>query len=556
MDTILSYFHQGINAVIPFIILLGILIFVHELGHFLVARWCGIRVEVFSLGFGKKIFKYKKGDTTYALSLIPLGGYVKMFGEQPGETISEEDKKVSFTHKTVWQRIAVVAAGPLMNFFFAIFIFSIIALIGEDARKPQIGDVLSGSTAAEVGFVSGDIILSVNQTPVETWEDFQRHLNLDSVKDIPLNITVQREATSEKKDIQVKAQAIPNPNVLSSYAFIGEVDGILPYSAGTTLGISSQSPLYALGVRTGDIITSVNAKPVKYWRQLEAALLAANPKESLVLEIESPGEKNNDKKTLTLAGQNNWSKYSLDTLQIENSELYLNKVVDNSPAAKIGLKSGDRIVKIDQVQIQRWDQILNKIKSYSGSGSIQLEVLRDGQNLRFDINPEITKQMNGQGGEEKRFTIGIIPFINIANFEYMKVYYSNPLKVLSRGVEKTWNITVMTLISFVRLFENKISPKNIGGVISIGQAASETFKVGLSQFLQMMAIISVNLFILNLLPIPVLDGGHLLFYIIEAIKGTPVSLRKMEFAQQIGLALLMGLMVFALFNDFNRLLNP
>ena len=133
-----------LSGIVPFVILLGILVFVHELGHFSVARMCGVRVEVFSLGFGKKLFSYKKGDTTYCISLIPLGGYVKMFGEQNGDTVSEENRSVSFSHKTVWQRIAIVLAGPLMNFFFAVFVFSLISIIGEETRAPVLAEIEIG----------------------------------------------------------------------------------------------------------------------------------------------------------------------------------------------------------------------------------------------------------------------------------------------------------------------------------------------------------------------------------------------------------------------------
>jgi regulator of sigma E protease len=161
METIFGFLGTGASAILPFIVLLGLLIFVHEMGHFLVAKFFGVRVEVFSLGFGKKILKYKKGDTTYCLSLIPLGGYVKMFGDDPNAPIAPEEQKYSFTHKPVSQRIGVVIAGPLMNFFFAILVLFVVALIGQNGRAPIIGDVIPGTSAYESGFRSGDQILSV-----------------------------------------------------------------------------------------------------------------------------------------------------------------------------------------------------------------------------------------------------------------------------------------------------------------------------------------------------------------------------------------------------------
>jgi regulator of sigma E protease len=240
-------------------------------------------------------------------------------------------------------------------------------------------------------------------------------------------------------------------------------------------------------------------------------------------------------------------------LGFESSELYLFKVVPDSPADKAGLKAGDRIVRIDQLEPMVWEEVLGSVKSYKGDKPLEIAVLRGSESHVFRITPEMTSHMSVQGTEERRFTIGINPWISIATPESIILPITNPIAGIVRGAVRTWDVSVMTVVSFLRLFQNKISPRNIGGVISIGQAAHETLKMGLAQYLTMMGAISVNLFILNLLPIPVLDGGHLLFYSIEALKGTPLNMRKMEIAQQVGLFVLMSLMVFALFNDVSRI---
>lgn len=554
---IFSILHSGLSAIIPFIILLGILIFVHELGHFLVARWCGVRVEVFSLGFGKKIFKYKKGDTTYAISMIPLGGYVKMFGDQNGDQIAEEDRKVSFTHKNVYQRIAIVLAGPLMNFFFAVLVFFAIALMGEEAKTPVVGDVTAASPAYVAGFRSGDKILTINQKPINTWEDIQRSLSLKEKQDLLLDVQVQRENGTETSKVSLTAKAEPNPNPLSSFDFVANVEGLNPYSLGTTIGVLDSSPLKALGLKTGDTITAINGQKVTYWRQLDVVLGSQNAKDPLSLEVMGKRENEATEKpmTVTMAALASIPSYSLKNLGLESSELYLSKVMDDSPAQAAGLLAGDRLLEINGTPLTKWEDVINSIKSSDGKNPAKITVLRDGKNIGLEITPKMTKQMLPTGVEEKRYTIGIAPIVNIAPAETMTVYADGIGSALGRGVQKTWEVSVMTVMSFVRLFQGQISPKNVGGVISIGQAASETFKIGINPFLQMMAIISVNLFVLNLLPIPVLDGGHLVFYVIEMVKGAPLSLRKMEMAQQVGLAILMSLMIFALFNDFTRLLG-
>jgi regulator of sigma E protease len=553
---IFDFLHQGLSAIVPFVILLGILIFVHELGHYLVAVWCGVRVEVFSLGFGKKILQYKKGDTTYAISLIPLGGYVKMFGEQLGSDISEEDKKFSFTHKTVWQRIAIVLAGPLMNFFFAIFIFFLVALRGEQIKSPVIGDVANSTAAYSAGFRSGDTIISINGKSIRSWEDVTLSLSQKESQDVQLNVVVQREAGSQET-LNTFAKAEPNPNILSRYTYMANIEGLTPYAAGTAVGVVEGSPLQAIGLKTGDVITEVNGTKVTFWRQLEKVITEANPREKLTLNIS--GKRDNDSTdknfALTLAPIDSISQFSFSNLGIENSELYIYKILENSPAQAAGLQAFDRISEINGVRVDRWDDVIKNIKSFDGKNPVSISVIRAGRLENLKITPKLTTQMTPGGAEDKRYTIGISPIPNIAMPDFVLIKSDWVGSAIVRGVEKTWDISIMTVLSFVRLFQAKISPKHIGGVISIGQAASETFKIGLTQFLQMMAIISVNLFILNLLPVPVLDGGHLMFYVIEVIKGAPLSMRKMEIAQQVGLALLMSLMVFALFNDFTRLLG-
>lgn len=555
---ILASFHSLLSTIVPFVVLLGVLIFVHELGHFLVARWCGVRVEVFSLGFGKKILKYKKGDTTYALSLFPIGGYVKMFGDQPGEEISDEDKVHSFTHKNVWQRIAVVFAGPLVNFLFAIVLFFGVAIIGEEARTPQLGDVAQGTAAYAAGLRSGDKVLSVNGTDVATWEEMQKALSMKENHDLPVTLIVQKENSTQTQTLNMTAHAVANPNVVSPFPYIAEVDGVTPLAEGTTVGVPATSPLYALGLRTGDTIDTVNGKKVAYWRDLLPLLSSQNAAQPLVLDVLRSEEEDKEplKMTITLAPTTAIASYSLPSLGLESSELYLEKVVDKTPAQAAGLLKDDRLVSINNVTLTKWEDVINNIKSFDGKNPVSISVLRQGKPLQLQIVPKMTTQMLANGTEDKRYTIGIAPVVNMASPETTIVQTSNPLTALSRGISRTWDMSVMTVLSFVRLFEGRVSPKNIGGVISIGQAASQTFKLGLVPFLQMMALISVNLFVLNLLPVPVLDGGHLLFYFIEAAKGAPVSVKKIALAQQVGLAILMSLMIFALFNDFSRILSP
>lgn len=551
MELIISYLHQGFSAVVPFVVLLGLLIFVHELGHFLVAKFFGVRVEVFSLGFGKKILKYKKGDTLYCLSLIPLGGYVKMFGDELGAELPEDQKRYSFLHKPVLQRIGVVLAGPLMNFFFAILIFFIVALVGEELRSPIIGDVAPSSEAYRYGFRSGDTLVNIGGKEVRSWDEFQDFLN--QTKGTEISVGVQRQLGGPPEMIKAKSVIKPNPNILSSESQIGEVDGLSFLSRQAVVGVRGGSFAAKVGLKSGDRIAAVNGHLVKHFRDLENLLIALSG-QTINLDIERSNFEGSKVEKLKIDLIN--AKFSsLDGLGLDISDLYLAKIMDGTPAAEVGLKEGDHILKVNGVEAMVWDDVLSKVKAFSGEGSLTFEVERDGALRTFQITPKLTTQPTQQGGEEKRYTIGIIPTLAFSNPTVAVVKAKSIPEALSRGLSRTLDVTSMTVLSFLRLIQNKISPKNIGGVISIGQAASETYKSGITHFLQMMAVISINLFILNLLPIPVLDGGHLLFYTVEALRGAPLSMRKMEIAQQIGLALLMGLMVFALFNDFSRILG-
>jgi regulator of sigma E protease len=563
MNIILNLVQGAFFSIVPFVILLGILVFVHEFGHFIVARLNGVRVEVFSLGFGKKIFQYKRGDTNYCISIVPLGGYVKMFGDQPGAEVSEADKAHSFTHKNVWRRISIVLAGPLMNFFFAVLVFFIVAIIGEDFRTTAVGDISPETKAYQFGLRSGDKVVAVNDTAITTWDELDSRLA--ELHDQQAILQVQRADTPSPIAVKVDVAAKPNPNVLSTDPIVGEVEGLTSLSKATRVGVMKNSPLAAAGLKSGDIITAVNGTKVSYWRELDSVLQKQDTKAPLVLDIEryptsesesvdSAEVSKSETMSLTLAPIG-LAQYSMATLKIENSEVYLGAVIKDSPAEAAGLLPGDRLVKMNTIKINQWDDVVAAVKTYDGKNPVQVHVDRNGESLSMSIVPKLFTQMTAGGLEESRYSIGIKPYVNYANPEVINVSTSDLGKALKLGTKRTWDVSVMTVMSFVRLIQGRVSPKNIGGVISIGKAASETFKIGASQFLRMMGLISVNLFILNLLPIPVLDGGHLLFYLIEGVKGAPVSIKKMEYAQQIGMFLLMGLMVLALFNDFSRLFH-
>lgn len=570
MESILHSVQEVASYAVPMIVLLGLLIFVHELGHFLVAKYFKVRVEVFSLGFGPKLFKFKRGDTVYAISAVPLGGYVKMFGDDPGAEITEEQKGYSFLHKPVGQRIAVVLAGPIMNLLFAIILFMGVAMLGEQSLSPHVGDVASDSAAYAAGFRSGDVVIAADGKPVKSWEEFQKVVESHANK----SMTVDVERDGVKSTLQATPKLAANKNVLSWDRQVGEIEGLSFASHASAIGVRDpKSPAAIGGLRTGDVITAVNGVKIERWRELVAELSKNSAQRQISVSFirgavggdkkdKSEGEPEPQQTTVTFPenAQGKTGDELVQVLGLEFPELYLVGIENDSAAAQAGLQKGDRLVSINGTDVKSFDQVASTIRAFGKTAAaekadhpLSLVVSRDGELKQISVSPNLKSRMNPQGKEERRFEIGIRPMLIEAAPTTFIAHAANPIDAFVRGMDLTVRWTSLTVLSFVRMFQAEVSAKNIGGFLSIGQMAKRSWQVGPAQFLMAMAIISINLFILNLLPVPVLDGGHLVFYTIEAVKGAPLSMKKMELAQQVGIVLLLGLMVFALFNDFSRL---
>lgn len=555
MEIIQSFLHQSVGFLIPLIILLGALIFVHELGHFLVAKYFGVKVEVFSLGFGKKLIQFKRGDTVYCISLIPFGGYVKMYGENPTEEVSEENRRVSFLHKPVGQRIAIVLAGPLMNLIFAFVLFFAIAHIGDQKALPVIGQVMPYTEVAEKGLQPGDRILKINGDDVATWDAYKEILN-ESPSD-SVTVTFLDRSDEQTKTSVLKLKTIENPNILSLTPTVRVIEGLELVSIGTSIGVADlQSQAYTAGFRTGDRITKIQDTAVTHWYELEK-IVANNSSSSLRFSVERQSTDAKSPETVEFILPSETPITSLSTIGIEKPELFIGIISPNSAAEKAGLKIGDKFIAINSKPLTHWVDITNAVKTYKQeSGPLLVTILREGKEQEIAIAPAMLTQENPLTGKtEESLKIGVGPVMTMAPPPTASFPVASIAEGIQAGISETNNWVVSTVVGFVRLFQNKVSTKSIGGPIMIGQIASESFKVGLVPFLKIMAIISINLFIINLLPIPVLDGGHLVLFTIEAIKGAPVSLRKVAIAQQIGFFLLLFLMIFAMFNDISRVIG-
>ncbi len=440
-----------------FLIVLGVLVAFHELGHFLAARWVGVKVLKFSLGFGPKIFGRQMGETEYLLSAIPLGGYVKLFGEDEAEATTQEDRARSFAHKGLWGKVLIVAAGPGFNFILAYLIFAGWLATGAPLPIPTFQDLTPdieamapGSPADTAGIQVGDRISRINGQDISTRGEL-----FDAVaKSKGQALTLEIKRGEQVKTLTVTPSAAPGPQA------------------------AGQEPGYYLGVEeTPPLVTSV---------------------------------------------------------------------AQNSPAAKAGLEAGDHVVKIGDQTIHTWSQMTGIVKE-SPNRELPIEVLREGHRISLTVTPSAEKAtVNGQSVE-----VGKIGIAGPGGRSIMRS--STPLLSLYDGFRATWGLTELTVVGLYKMIVGDISSKNIGGPLTIANISGEAAAQGASNVIYLIAILSINLGVLNLLPIPILDGGHLLFFLIEGILRKPLGERQRELAQQAGLVLLVGVMIFAFWNDLERI---
>jgi regulator of sigma E protease len=450
-----------LNTVVAFIVALGVLIVVHEYGHYLVARLCGVKVLRFSVGFGRPLALWRRGRdrTEWVIAAIPFGGYVKMLDEREGAVAPEELHR-AFNRQSVWRRLAIVIAGPAFNLAFAVLVYAGLFMYGLPEARPVLAEPPPGSVAAAAGLHSEDTVQAVEGVPITTWQELR-------------------------------------------------------------------------------------------WRVLQAAL----QRESLRLEVQT-GRGNLAQATLDLRGYPT-DEVETDALERVGLRLYrpplepvIGQVVAGNPAERAGLAPGDRIVRAGDKRIETWDNLVAEIRAHPGK-VLQLLVESDGKTRMVELTPESVA-----AGEQRIGRIGAAPFIPPAHAEKMLVTVRHGFfGSLAKAVAKTWDISTFSLKMLGRMLTGEVSWKHLSGPVTIADFAGQSAQAGWISYLTFLALISISLGVLNLLPIPLLDGGHLMYYAIEIVKGSPVSDRAMELGQRVGLALLLVMMAFAFYNDLNRLLT-
>ena len=446
-----------LHTLVWFLVAIGILVVVHEFGHYLAARLAGVKVLRFSVGFGKPLLSWRVGldQTEWTLSPLPLGGYVKMLDEREGEVPAAEAHR-SFNRATVWRRIGIVAAGPLANFLLAIVFYWALFMHGLPAMKPLIGEPPLNTPAATAGLAAGDEIRRVNGIDTPTFQDVRLNLLRAGVAGEPLQIDLV-----DGRSVHLTPPAMHDENL--------EQDTLRP------LGIVRYDPVI---------------EPV------------------------------------------------------------IGSLAADGAALRAGFKPGDRLLAVDGKAVADWQGWVKLIRAHPAK-PLRIEFERQGQPAVITITPDAVSEAGQQVGK-----IGAGPQIDEAVFAGLMTEVSyGPLEALWQGTVKTWEMSVFTLEMMGRMVLGQVSWKNLSGPLTIADYAGQSAALGWISFVGFLALVSVSLGVLNLLPVPLLDGGHLMYYVAEVLTGRPVSERTMEIGGRIGMTLLLLLMSFALFNDLQRLLG-
>jgi regulator of sigma E protease len=451
-----------LQSIIAFIVALGVLITFHEFGHYWVARRCDVKILRFSIGFGRSLYKRNFGEdnTEFVIAALPLGGYVKMLDEREGD-VKEEELPRSFNYKPLWQRIAIVSAGPIFNFIFAIFAYWVIFVIGVNGLKPIVGEVEPASISDNAGLKTGQEILSINDDKTLTWA---------TVIDMLVNHTVNRDMI--------------NLNVIDS-------DGL------------KQSIKIDL--------SKISIDDMAEGKLLDALGLG-------VFELKLPA--------------------------------IIGEILPDGAAERSGMLQHDEIISVNGVSTNTWRQWVNVIRM-NPDKTLSVDVLRDDALINLEVIPDSVQSDGSIIGR-----IGAAAFAPEGLFDSYFVIESYSLPhAFIKAIKKTWEMSVLTLRVLGRMLIGEASVKNLSGPITIAQYAGQSAGIGLLAFFSFMAIVSVSLGVLNLLPVPLLDGGHLMYYLIEIVIGKPVSEATQIIGQQIGMVLLLGLMSIAFYNDIIRLIS-
>lgn len=537
------------QSVLGFLIILGPLVIVHELGHYFFARLFNVKAEAFSIGFGPKLWSRQRGETEWRVSAIPLGGYVKLLGEDREAQLSPEELKRALHKQVAWKRFFIFFGGPLFNFLFAILVFMAILLIGEPQVASVVGRVVKGSPAEQVGFRAGQKILSVDGKPVKRFDEVMLAIHESPRKQLSFEVQAQGEAAPRKLVAVPTIQS--GFSVYGEQTHVGEIEGLLPTARAAIVGVSSPDSLAGqAGIKTGDQIVQVNGAPVASYEEFEQRFAGSAPGAELRLKVSRTGATAYEAVFKKPRGSTDpgrsWGLFS--------SELFVEKAVPSSPAQAAGVKTGDRLVGVGAHEVQSFFELKDLIqKAGEKEGKVTLRLERQGIPVSLELVPTATEGRDPVLKKTMQYTVGVVPMLTMVEPAVVMERVLNPFKLIYKATERMVTFSWRNLVSVVKMVTGDVSVGTLGGPILIGKIAGESMSRGLIAFLTTMAILSIGLGVLNVLPVPVLDGGHLMLLGIEAIRGRPLTMRQMELIQGVGLVLILALMGLVITNDLTRL---
>jgi regulator of sigma E protease len=536
------------NPVVAAIGLLGILILVHEAGHFLVGRVLGIGVETFSVGFGPKIFSIRRTGTTYQLCLIPLGGFVKFYGSVPTEDVPDIARGKEFWRAKPWVRFLTVAAGPVANILLAMLAYFSLATAGIPYIESTIGFIRADSPAYEAGLQPGDRILSIGGRSVDTWAEMERIISRSPKQ----NLLMEAERSGVTRTVEIKP-ASESGFLDGEKKPVGRIGiaavRVLPIIA----VVDRTSPAAQAGFRTGDRVVAVSTSAdskieVQYYDQLVDFIFGAlsSGQSDISLWLSSSSEEVAESELLLpLTGLSVETKDLTKALGLRDGQL----LIADPQRYKDQLRGGDLIVAVNEKPILSQFDLAEFLRDYR-EPTLKLSLVREGEYLDLPIQLEpITVDL--PEGTETRYRMLV---------EFREAYQAPPVhyhqygfgEAISYGVSETWAQSKMLFSILGRLITGNISLATMGGPILIAKVAGDAAKQGWQTFVNTLALISINLAVVNLVPIPVLDGGQIVLILTEAVKRRPLSMRSIENYQRLGFVMVMALMVLVFYNDLNR----
>lgn len=541
-----------------FLLLIGPLVFAHELGHFLVAKVFRIRVLKFSLGFGPVLVGRQIGETYYQIAWVPLGGFVKFLGEDPRDDValSAEERKRAWPDTARWKRALVVFAGPAMSLVFPVICYFFVGLLVEELRAPTIGQVIPGSPADRAGLRAGDKVLRIDGEPIYGFFDLQQVISTSPGED--LDVVVARG--DEEVSIEIRPALVRRARfaILDIYENVGQI-GIHNVFPAPVIGVpSAESPAARAGLQTFDLITSIDGRSVKRWLDAEKAVRELQPGRPVEVSylrpqkagwpfldvyVQQPGQ------TTLTPGEG--SVDSPADLGIELASLYISFVVEGMPGSKAGLRPGEKILAVDGRRIELWEQLEEAFNNHPDKAHT-VTVVRDGAEVDVTLRPERYTLDDMYTGEREAYKEPGIGVYRVGVLDDPVPNTNRWSRAAVDAVRETLNMIKYNAIGLLRIAQGRVSFETIGGPIMLWQLAGSAGRQGAHTFLTLLALISVMLGLLNLLPIPVLDGGQLVVLAVEGIRRQALTTRAREIINVAGLVLLVLLMIVAFKNDIQR----